>query len=288
MLVITHLWSVLPWLLTLGGVLCLLVALKRPSHQRLWLEDYACLPHYQRHGQHISLHNVRANRYGAPGTPYASVYTTQHYDLSSLQRLWFAVESFSDYEAVAHTFFSFEWQDGRCLVLSIEARRQQGQVYSLWLGMLRHFEMIYSFGLESDFIVRRSLYQQHQLYLYPLKMDQAAVQALLRNLLEDSQDLLQRPLFYHTLYRSCTSEAIRHLQAVLPAHQARVLRWHPGHYIPGYADRMLRRAGLLPNDVPLETMRARYSVYERCQIAKQYEADDILFSQTLRRDVAPS
>jgi nitrate reductase gamma subunit len=122
--------------LGLLAVAAMLLNLRKPSNDRLWKEDQARLAKVKIEGDIAHIENVRNIRYGAPGTPYQAVWEKRSYDLSKLKRLWFIVEPFHPtIKAIAHTFISFEFEDD-FLSLSVEARKEQGEEYSIVKGML--------------------------------------------------------------------------------------------------------------------------------------------------------
>ena len=130
--------------------------------------DLARVAHVRITGDKLVLHNVRNNRYGPPGSPYATVWETREYDLGKLRRLWFAVEPFRpSFPVIAHNLISFEFEDD-FLALSAEARIEEGGSYSIFRGLVGAFELAYTFGDERDFFARRTNYLGHHLYLYPL------------------------------------------------------------------------------------------------------------------------
>ena len=101
------------YLIVLTALLALLVRLKRPSNDRPWRTDFAKLARADFAGERFTLHNVRNIHYGAPGTPYQGVWETREYDLSTLKRVWFVVESFIVLEVVAPTVVCLELSVGQ-------------------------------------------------------------------------------------------------------------------------------------------------------------------------------
>ena len=48
------------------------------------------------------------------------------FDLREIKDVWFVVDHFHKIHGLAHTFLSIEFNDGRCISFSFEARRQKG------------------------------------------------------------------------------------------------------------------------------------------------------------------
>lgn len=245
------------YLLLLGALLTLLLNLKRPSNDRPWNPDMARPPRAEIAGDTLTLHDVRNICYGPPGTPYEAVWETRCYDLSQARRLWFVVESFSRLEVVAHTLLSFEFEEGEYLAFSAEARLQGGESYDILRGLFSNFELLYSFGDERDFILRRTNYKDHDVYLYPLTLPPGEVRAILEDILAETNALHKQPRFYNSLIRNCTNLLGVHANHVRPGSFA---WWRPAQALPGLSDRLLYREGWIDTTLPFERLRAVHNV----------------------------
>ena len=245
----------------LVALLVFLVRLKRPSNDRPWKPDFACPAKAVLSGDTLTLHNVRNIRYGAPGTPFEAVWETRTYDLSTLKRLWFITESFSDLEVVAHTLISFEFEDDY-LGFSAEARLEEDESYDILRGMFNNFELMYTFGDERDFILRRTNYQDHDVYLYPLTFSDDEVRALLKDILKEANHLRQNPAFYNSLGRNCTNLLGLHANHVRPGSFG---WWRPEQALPGLSDRLLYREGWIDTTLPFEGLHEVYNVRDKAQ-----------------------
>jgi hypothetical protein len=263
------------YLLLLCALLALLLNLKRPSNDRPWNPDMARPPKAEIADDTLILHNVRNIRYGPPGTPYEAVWETRCYDLSRARRLWFVVESFSRLEVVAHTLLSFEFEEGEYLAFSAEARLQGGESYDILRGLFRNFELLYSFGDERDFILRRTNYKDHDVYLYPLTLPPGEVRAILGDILAETNALYEHPRFYNSLTRNCTNLLGVHANHVRPGSFS---WWRPAQALPGLSDRLLYRKGWIDTTLPFEELRAVHNV----RYAAQKFKDDPEVSQKMR------
>lgn len=274
------------------------VASKRPTHDRDWRADLAVLPKVERHQSHpggnhsdmATVHNLRNTRYGSPSTPYTVSYTTRTFDVRDVSKVWFVQETFGGWRAVAHTFLSFEFADGRCVAVSLEARIPAGERYSLFRGVLNSYELMVILGDEQDLIGRRAKYQAHDVYLYPLTLSSNQARQLLGLLLEEANDVLERPRFYNTLYRSCTSHLFRFINRVSPG--AVPLRL--GTIVPGYSDRLLLTQGLIahmPADTPTNFIASSpwREAFYISDLVRDYadvharDEDDAAFSSAIRQ-----
>ena len=171
---------------------------------------------------------------------------------------------------------SFGLDDGRYLAVSVEARRERGESYSLVGGLTRRFEVTYVIGTESDLIGLRAL-RGDTLYLYPSHATPAQAQALLADMLRRADELRSRPEFYHTLANNCATNLRDHVNRVV----AEPLPYGWGMIFPGYSDELALERGLLATDLPLEQARATYRVDERARAALADQTVD--FSKRIRQ-----
>lgn len=267
------------YLLALAALLAALLSLHRASTTRDWKPDFARQAYGEIDGDTLTLHDLRTTRYPEPGEPYEVRWDTRSYDLSELKRLWFLVESFSKLEVVAHTFLSFEFADGTCLAVSVEARPEVGENYDILDGVLRRFELSYIFGDERDMILRRTRYQQHQVYMYPLVTPPEEVRAVLLRMVETANDLKVKPRFYNSITDNCTSVLRKHANEVRPGSFG---MFALAQVLPGTSDKMLYKKGWLATEVTLGALRERYAIKEKSEIcAKKAE-----FSSCLRAELS--
>ena len=83
-------------------------------------------------------------------------------------------------------------------------------------GLLRHFELSYVFGDERDLILRRTLYQETEVYLYPLVTPPHEVRGLLVRMVETANDLRAHARFYNSVTENCTSVLREHAKRGAP------------------------------------------------------------------------
>lgn len=218
---------------------------KQPLGDRTWLPEQARTATAEVQDS-ITLTNVRDWTYNAQG-PVTADWTTAIINPKDITRAWFLIEPFSTLEAVGHTFLSFELSDGRVYSFSVEARREENETYSAIQGLFREYELSYQWGTERDFVTRRLIYLDHPLRLYPLTLSPEASQALFLSLIEETNNLAERPRFYHTLSANCTNV----LAKIVNKHYPGTLPWDTSWYLTGYADRYLMREELIgaPNGV---------------------------------------
>ncbi|MCB1613890.1 MAG: DUF4105 domain-containing protein, partial [Xanthomonadales bacterium] len=112
----------------------------QPSNQREWSPDQAQLATAVIDGDSLTIRNVRNARYHST-SQYVVFWEQRHYDLKRLDSVWFVVEPFTDWRGPAHTFLSFGFDDGQYLAISVEIRKELGESFSPWLGLLRQYEL---------------------------------------------------------------------------------------------------------------------------------------------------
>lgn len=267
------------YLLALILLLAALVRQRQPSTgrggKRDWPPDLARQAYGVFEDDSLTLHNVRNSRYAAPDEPYEVVWETRRFDLGEVSRLWFLVASFSRFEVVAHTFLSFEFADGQFLAVSVEARPERGREYNIVEGLLRHFELSYVFGDERDLILRRTLYQQTEVYLYPLVTPPHEIRRLLTRMVETANELRSHARFYNSVSENCTSVLRRHANEVRPGSFS---SFALAQVLPGISDRVLYRKGWIATDLPFSALRKAYAVREKTQRC----AADARFSTCIR------
>jgi hypothetical protein len=253
----------------------LLLSLRQPSNDRIWKEDQARLAKVRQNGDTAHIENVRSECYGAPGTPYETVWETRSYDLGKIKRLWFIVEPFNPtIKAIAHTFVSFEFEDD-FLSLSVEARKEHDKEYAIVKGMLNQFELMYCLGDERDHILRRSVYSEHELYVYPMITPPQEVRAILEHVFETINALVEKPKFYNSVRDNCTS-ALRDIANVVQPGSFPPFIW--AQVLPGLSDEVLHKKGWIDTKVPREKLREVYGIRLK---AEQFKDDDD-FSRRIR------
>lgn len=258
------------WLRALLGLVTLLVvvggvvlAFRRPSLERRWAEDQSVLPEVEFAGSRVTIRGVRNFRWTS-ATAFTPAWDERSFDLDQVRTAWYVLVPFSArFRGPAHAFVSFGFEDGRYLAISVEARREAGEQYGVVKGMLRQFELIYVIGDERDLIGRRAVYDDDDVFLYPVRGSREAIRGVLTAMLERAQALRRRPEFYNTFGNNCTLNVVRHVNALSPG-------TIPGSWrimLPGYSDAVALRLGLIDSTRPLAETRTRYRINERARAA---------------------
>jgi hypothetical protein len=250
---------------------------ERPSNQRDWSPDQAVLARAEFDGERVTVRNVRNFEYRSL-REYAVRYETRSYDLSKLDSMWFMVERFGPHDemtpAIAHTLLSFGF-GGEYVAISVEIRKERGESYSPWKGLLRQYELMYVVADERDVIGLRTNHRRDTVYLYPVRAPVEAMRRAFVEMLQRANQLAEAPEFYNTLTSTCTTNLVRHVNTIAPA------RIPPSYKVilPAYSDSLAYDLGLIPNEQPLEQVRAAHRIDALAQ-ELGVRAD---FSRALRR-----
>lgn len=251
----------------------------RPSHERNWQPEHSVLPEFTMDGDRLEVRGVR-NFLWRSATDFEERWEDRVYPLDELRGVWYVLTPFSrSWRGPAHSLLSFQFGEDAFLAVSVEARRQVGESYSLLKGMARRFELIYVAGDERDLIGVRAIHRGDQVYVYPVDVSLEGARALLLSMADSANALRERPEFYHTVTNNCTTRIVDHVNLVAPGRVPR--SWKV--LVPGYSDGLAHGLGLLDTRLPLDEARERWHVNERAREAEG--APD--FSRRIREADAP-
>ena len=241
----------------------------RPSNERDWIPEHSRLPSITFTGSEARIENVRDFRNVSADSLTPGWYD-RTYDLDGIESLWFMISVFNEEEfrGPAHSALSFGFEDGSYVTVSVEARKEVGETYSIYRGLMKRYELIYVIGDERDLIRARAVFRPDRVYLYPVEATREKIRELFVDMLEAANALHDRPLFYHTATRNCTTVLRDHVNIVAPGRLPR--SWKI--LLPGYADELLDSLGLLAgSDVPIEELRNRHRINDRARAAADAE-----------------
>lgn len=240
---------------------------KQPSNNRQWTLEHAVLPcaHFQ--DGLVNVRNVRDFRHESEDRMIPA-YRDVTIDLDQVA----TVDLFLCYfdkpqSAFAHSMLSFGTHTGQYLLLSIEGRREVGEEYSLRTAACRELELIYVFAEERDVIDQRAVVRGETVRRYPLNVSPHQARALLVSLLGDANQLHREPRFYRLLKDNCTSNLVQPSGAALggPLQQTWVATF------PGWADRTLRRLGIIDDSLSLRDQRSAAEINSSAKLYRDAE-----------------
>ncbi len=228
---------------------------KKPSNDRDWIPEHKVLASAEFYGDQVTIHNVR----NAEFLTYRDCIVKHYdktYDLSKIRSVDFVVVPFSEVKAVAHTLLSFGFEGGDYVGISVEVRLENGEGYDPALGAFGQFELIYVIADERDLIPVRVEHRDVDVYVYRSTAPPDMARRLFVDMLKRANQLYEHPEFYDTLGNNCTTNIVRHINAIAPGkvpYDYRVL-------LPGYADKLAYDLGLIDNRLPFEELKRRARV----------------------------
>ncbi len=227
----------------------------RPSHDRAWELGHEQLPHieYSATGSLVTIENYR--NFAWTDVVEAEVaYETRTFDLDKIEGVDVFISHFDSFEGLAHIFLSFGFSDGEQVVVSLETRRENDEVFSPLLGILRQFEIIYVVGSEADVVGVRTGHRDERVYLYPTKADEKQARKLFDKLAEKINDIYQQPRMYNTLMHNCTNELTRPIEAISDINFP--ITWKT--VLPGYFDEILYELELIDTSSDFAEVKRRH------------------------------
>lgn len=251
--------------ITLSVVYFIFSLIVTPSTDRNWTEDQKELPQILMSTSTISIKNVRNFLYAS-----TTSFTPRYYDLTlnreSVKNVWFVVEPFDGPQA-AHTFVSFEFEDGTYLGISIEIRKEIGESYHPITGLFRKYELNYVIGDERDLIGLRANHRKDNVFLYKISTSKEKANALFESMLQRASKLQAEPEFYNTLTNTCTTNLVSHVNELVDGRiplDYRIL-------FPEYSDYYAYELGLIDNSMPLSELKEKHKIND---LAEKYKDMD--------------
>jgi hypothetical protein len=232
--------------------------LRPPSNSRNWQPDVAVLPWADIQGNRVTIHNIRNCDYRS-----TTDYTVRHYDktfdLANLKSVdLFLVYWGSPY--IAHTMLSFNFEGDGNVCISIETRKEVGEVYSNYKGFFRQYELTYVVADERDLIGLRTNYRGEQVYLYRLNVPEDFIRRVFLDYLREVNSLKERPEWYNALTGNCTT-GIRGHEA--PYNPDARLDWRI--IVNGFLDEMLYGRKLVDTSLPFPELKKLSLINERAK-----------------------
>lgn len=226
-----------------------------------WQEQLKVISTAEFNSDLVTVKNVRNFRYYPTEKDMHPAYYDKTYDLREIKKVWYVAEPFNENQSAAHTFVSFEFNNGDFLAISIEARKTKDQVYSTWKGMLRSYPLVYIAADERDVLLLRANVRKDKVYVYPVKLEQPEnARLILTDMLTTMNELISaKPVWYNTLFANCTSSIAKHVNKITPN---RISQFSWQLWLTASADELALKHGLLDTDLSITQAREKYSVNE--------------------------
>jgi hypothetical protein len=235
--------------------------LEQPENERNWVNDNAKLTRAHFDGNTVRLENIRDFTWR----------TTQDFDerwverevrLDQVSKIWLILEYFEpDKPQIAHTFLSFEFEDGQRLACSIEVRREQGERFHPLKGLGRSFELMYVWATEADAIGVRARCRTRSIthLLEGNVLREESKPALFESYLKRTNALADKPEWYNTITNTCTTNLVQHINDIYPGRVPMGLAW----LLPGLSPEMMEKERLIHIEEDLPTTMDRSRIDER-------------------------
>jgi hypothetical protein len=237
-------------LIALVATFLTIIFMAKPSNDRDWQPEFAKLSKVDISGdeKQITISNIRNWKYSKTGIDSEEFIPERTYNIDNLEKVWFVVTYWGPSNAAAHTYFVFDFTDQDPVALSVEARREKGEVYNGFNGAFNKFELIYLWGTERDFTGRRTYKDEERVFMYPLKMDDQYKKALFLHVAKSTEDIRNNPQFYNTLVSNCTNTLAKFANQIHPG----TIPFHYALFLTGYSSNLLYKLGYIPNDLSYE------------------------------------
>ncbi|RVU48470.1 DUF4105 domain-containing protein [Lujinxingia sediminis] len=274
-------WPVTPGIKR-GGLLAALLAVligvffiaQRPAAERDWQENVSRSPRATIEGREVTLRHVRDFRYDEEGEVEEARWYDATYNLDAMKQAYFILTTFGGVPGVAHVMVSFEFEDDRFVVLSAEARREEGESYDPIGGMFRQYELFYVAADERDALGLRTYVHKDPTWVIPMNAGPEKTAEFFVDMVERMEALATQPSWYHTVLNSCSSNLAAHYERInaveLPP-DYRVL-------LPGFSEELIAELDLLPEGMSVAQARERFLINERALAAPL----DANFSKAIR------
>lgn len=227
----------------------------KPSNTRPWAVEFSRLSKIETSGNQITIENFRDFKW-QNARAFEPIFTKGVFDLSKLDRLDLIVEPFKDSDYLAHTMLRFGFSDHKSLIVSVEARREEHETYSLPAGFFRQFELIYVFGSEEDLLGLRAIARKARLYQYPIKADKQFMTELLKDLARSANSLHQVPKFYRSILDNCTTTLVKHFDRVGP----KKIGLRKETILPAMTGKLLYQLGYMDTDLSYEKAQEHFRI----------------------------
>jgi hypothetical protein len=226
-------------------------------------------------GTLATIHNMRHTTYRALDD-YDVKWYDKTVDLTKIKTVDFVMVPFSEMPGIAHVQLSYGFEGDDYVGVSVEVRRREGEKYDPVKGLQNHFPLHYVFADERDIVLRRAVFDRNDVYIYRANATPEKAQAMFIDTLERANKLTVFPEYYHTILNNCTTNVVRHVNAVASYDK---VPFNMKVLFPGYSDKLAYQLGLIATDQPFPAAKQAARVTERAFIYR----DDPNFSRLIRK-----
>ncbi|MDA0925646.1 MAG: DUF4105 domain-containing protein [archaeon] len=233
----------------------------QPSLDLEWAADCEHLTTATVDGNDITFHMVRDFTWRTTRDRDENWAPEVKVKLDELKDIWFVVDHFHALKGLAHTYLTFDFEDGTSLSFSFETRREKGERYHPWDGMWRAYELYLLVGFERDVTGLRTHGRKNKDYMFRAITPPGKDKALLLGLIGKLNQLAQSPEWYHSLLTTCNTSIVRIVNQVTPGRIPFIWR----NFLPGYTPKAAYRLKLIEDWGGFEQTLEAARIDERAQ-----------------------
>lgn len=245
-----------------------------PKLDRNWAVDQKVLADINLDGNLVRIKHIR-NIFYRSSEDFDLHFYDKVFNLDEIESAWFMLESFGQFGA-AHTLVSFGFEDGSFISISAEIRREEGENFNIWKGVLRQYELVYIIANESDVIKLRTNYRKNDVRLFPIKADKEVLRQVFVDMLTRAQKLATEPEFYNTITNNCVTNIVHHVRRFS---DRGIPWWNMSYLLTEFSDKVVYNVGILDTQLSLHEAREYFLITEKAQRCLQRED----FSSCIRR-----
>ena len=112
--------------------------------------------------------------------------------------------------------------------------------------------------------------------MYPVQTTREKTRLIFEDIVDRTQKLKSSPEFYNTFTNNCTTNIIAHVNNINPGR----IPFSYAAIFPEYSDIVAHKLGLIPNDAPIDQIRAKYTINKKAEL----HGDSPDFSIKIRED----
>lgn len=235
-------------LITIFVVISFVVyTLKSPSNNKNWSLGNSKTASIQIINDQVKINNFRDADWGNLDISSIknddALFKDIEFKLSDIKSLKAVVSHFAVLSEIAHIFILFELKGNTTIGLSVEARKEQGEEYSLLGGLSAKFEVIYLVASYRDLVGLR-LMRDEKVYSFPIKATAEEAQSLFKVVAARTNQIDLQAEHYHLFIKNCTTEIVKLVNQIAKQNFPRLTQ----SFFPGDAGKALFKMGLIDSD----------------------------------------
>ena len=231
-----------------------------PAQDKNWADAVSRLPRATIEHNKIHIHDIRDFIYQSE-TDYKIQYIDKTYDLTQLNQLDYVLAYWDGNKEIAHSIFSFGFENGDRLAISTEVRNQKGEEYGGFTGLYNQFELIYVLATERDALQLRTNFRGEDVYSYPTNASKQEIRYLFNVVIDRVNTLYNTPKFYNTVTQNCFTSLMTDFRKAGGKH-------HPFDYrlyANGFSDEMFYQNGVIKSALPFLETKQRFNINQYIQ-----------------------